>query len=72
MRLTSVDLPEPEGPVMATHSPATMVNAAWSSARTAPAWPAYSRVTELREMTAQSGGCCGRWGRFYFSGIVFS
>src|SRR5579871_464718 len=55
MRLTRVLLPEPEGPVMATHSPATMEKEAWSRARTTPAWPTYSRVTPCRAMTAQSG-----------------
>ncbi len=35
-RFTSVLLPEPEGPVIATHSPATIENVAESSARTTP------------------------------------
>jgi len=35
-RFTSVLLPEPEGPVMATHSPATMEKLALSRARTVP------------------------------------
>ena len=55
MRLTSVLLPEPEGPVIATHSPATMEKLASASARTMLPWPVYSRVTWWRAMTAQSG-----------------
>src|SRR5215469_10496453 len=54
IRFTSVLLPEPEGPVTATHSPATIENDAWSSAFTCPAWPAYTRVTPCSAITAQS------------------
>src|SRR6185312_8340134 len=43
--LTRVDFQEPEGPVMATHSPEPMVKLASSNARTTPDFDAYSRLT---------------------------
>lgn len=52
--LTRVDFPEPEGPVMATHSPATMEKVASSRARTVVPCPGYSRETWVRAMTAHS------------------
>src|SRR5271168_1986314 len=57
-RFTSVLLPEPEGPVIATHSPATIENVAPSSARTTPPCPAYSRVTPSSAITAHSARVC--------------
>src|SRR5271170_652490 len=54
IKFTSVLLPEPEGPVIATHSPATIENVASARARTAPPCPTYSRVTFFSAITAQS------------------
>ncbi len=38
-------LARPDGPVIATHSPATIENEASANARTTPPCPTYSRVT---------------------------
>src|SRR5438270_2249910 len=54
IKFTSVLLPEPDGPVIATHSPATIEKEASDNARTTPPCPTYSRVTRCSAITAQS------------------
>src|SRR5487761_1419227 len=53
-RFTSVDLPEPDGPMMPSHSPRGTDRETESSARTVPARPVYSRVTDCMSMSVGS------------------
>src|SRR3954451_422403 len=55
--LMAVDLPEPEGPVMATNSPARMSRSTPSRARTRASPSPYTFTTERRHNSA--GGSAG-------------
>src|SRR5271170_6743462 len=49
IRFTSVDLPEPDGPIMAIHSPGSTLreklSRAWMTLPLASAWAGYARLT---------------------------